>query len=458
MSQESQRGAHVRTNHGLRQETAWAVGGRVVATASAFGSAAVAARLLSPTDFGVYLLALSVSTVGGSVARLGLDRAVVRLVAERMEAGDRRGLIAVLRSAIGATAVGSLMAVVILAGPLGEWFTETLLRSDRLSGVLILLALWTGSEGLRRTFSEAPRGFGDIRGSTVTGDPARWLLLLIAFGLMSAGDPRRTLEEILAAALVTSVVTLAMAAAVSFRRARLTLAEMESPDRADVATIDKARVLIIAIPMLVAGLGSILVGQGDLWVVSRYLGEEAVATYGSALRLAVLLQVPLMAANAVLPPHIVRLHARGDHADLERLLRSYTTYLTVPATMLAAVLIIGAEPVLEAAFGGFASEGATVLRILASSQLLAVATGSCGVTLLMTGHERFVAVTTLATSALLLTGAVAVAAAGGGSISVAAVSGAGTVGLNLALTLHARRALGIWTHLTLRPAPISDLV
>src|SRR5687768_13476450 len=74
--------------HRARRGGAWTVGGRLAGMALALSTNAVLARLLVPGDFGTLLLILNVLFFLGIIARLGLDRVLIRLVAESMALDD----------------------------------------------------------------------------------------------------------------------------------------------------------------------------------------------------------------------------------------------------------------------------------------------------------------------------------------------------------------------------------
>ena len=66
----------------LRAGTYWGFLGRLAAVAAVVVSNAVAARMLTPSELGLYFLAIAFVTLGAAIAVFGLDRLVVRWVAE----------------------------------------------------------------------------------------------------------------------------------------------------------------------------------------------------------------------------------------------------------------------------------------------------------------------------------------------------------------------------------------
>ena len=66
----------------------WVVAGRIAGLALAFLVYAVLARLLVPGEFGSFVLILSTIGFCAVVARFGLDRTMIRLIAESRGVGD----------------------------------------------------------------------------------------------------------------------------------------------------------------------------------------------------------------------------------------------------------------------------------------------------------------------------------------------------------------------------------
>jgi O-antigen/teichoic acid export membrane protein len=98
-----------------------------------------------------------------------------------------------------------------------------------------------------------------------------------------------------------------------------------------------------------------------------------------------------------------------------------------------------------------------VLAVLAAGDLAFVLTGSCGLALWMTGHQRSTAVVATVFAVATL-GTAVVMAQGFGMLGLAVTMAVGIVGQNIVLLLLARRRLGIWTHSYLRPRGVADAV
>lgn len=401
------------------------------------------ARLLNPTAVGAYFLTFSVVTVTAAAARLGLPRVVVRFVSASLASGAPGEARDVIRRVTVLSAGMGVLAVAVLSGPPGKWLAASLFESEPMERVLPLAGLWAAMEALRYVLSEAFRGFHDFRLAALFGDAARGVLTAVVMAVLLVVWNDVSLAVVVGVSLAASTLTAAVAG-VALQRRVATLG---------TATRVGQRLALIALPLMVVDLVGLLLNQLDLWVVGASHPAADVAVYGAAGRVAILLAVPLFVVNAVTAPLASELHVQGRHAELETALRGASTVASCATLVGFVIVLIAGGPILGLIFGSFARDGGEILAFLSAGQLVAVATGSCTVTLMMTGHQRTVMAGSVAALAVTVPGLI-VAADAWGTTAVAAVSAAGLALQNIVLTVAARHHLGIWTHASLSPRTV----
>jgi O-antigen/teichoic acid export membrane protein len=203
--------------------------------------------------------------------------------------------------------------------------------------------------------------------------------------------------------------------------------------------------LSVTWPLFVTNLGLFMVNAGvDIWILGAYRPQPEVALYGAAARIALLVAVPFTILLGTVPPLVAELHARGRRGELERMLRIMATVTTLPAIVACVVFIVFGGPIMGRFYGPFYARGASVLAILSLSQLVSVALGACGVTLMMTGHQRTMMRVTVGTGLFSVLAAVILAPRFGGP-GVAAATACGVLVQNLLQLLFVRRYLRVWT-------------
>lgn len=416
--------------------SAWALGGKVVAAACGVLVNALLARLLPPTDLGVYFLAFAIASIGVLVGPLGSSQVVIRQVAEGLEVGDRAGVGRALLTGFGLTAIGTMAFALILLSPLGHLLAGGLLHSPALAGVLAIVAVWTAASAFQRLAADAWRGFKEIARATTFETLGSNLLALSFFTVVWIWRPHVGLGEILWLTALSCTLPALLGAWFLWRE----IGPWEG--KSDGMQF---RLLHAAWPLLVTNVMLYVLAQADLWLVGALRTTKDVAVYGAAQRLVLLQAAPLLIVNAVVPPIIAQLYARGARADLQHWMRKVAGVATVPALVLLAIFIVFGGQILSLVYGPFYVEGHLVLAILGIGQVLNVWAGSCGMALIMTGQER--AMMSITVPCALLT--VVLSWLGGASYGIAGVAVGSTIGLaiqNLSMVIAARRRLGIWTH------------
>lgn len=441
--------------HGLLRGGFWAIGGRVIAALSGLAVNILLTRALPPEQVGAYFLAVSVVSLAVAFAVLGMDRAVVRLVAEGMalsrEAGVRHTIARILRLTGVCTALTAAVYLLMRRPLLMGVFGSSVLMSSS-----VILAVWICAASFQYILSEVFRGFNDIRLATVfggVGGRGRGLLWTV---MLPAGIACLWVFGTASLAAVLTLATLISACAVGaavmvlvskMRRGRSSrdAEDGEGPD--GIGTID---ILRISFPLFVVGVVDPIRLHAGIWLLGAYRSQGEVALYGAALRLVMVIGLGLQIVRAIVPAVIAGMHAQGKTRQLEEVIRSVTTAASMLAFIVAALFVALGKPLLGALYGDYYEQAALPLAILSIGMAASVWAGPCALALMMTGNQKTaMAINVGSTVALLAAGLWA--AQQYGMHGVAVVYAAELI-LRTGLTfLFARKRTGIWTHLTLSP-------
>jgi O-antigen/teichoic acid export membrane protein len=427
----------------LLSGSAWAFGGKVMTALSVLAANALLARLLSPQDLGVYFLAFSVVSIGALLGSLGLNQAVVRFVAEGMSLswfGQTRRVVAIVFSlgTLGTLGVG--FAYLLFGHVVGS----ELFHAPALAAVTGLVAGWMMLVSLQTLLAEAFRGFHDIRLATLFNGLVTWVLLVACLSLLWLLKSDATLATVIVLATGSGFAS-ALVAGWLLHRKVASLPQGE----AGRSQIGVGQVMQVAWPLLVTNLALFAIIQADLWIVGAFRPQEEVAVYGAAVRLMTLVAMPLVIVNAVVPPLIAEMYAEGKREELERLLRTTATLAGLPAFLVLVGFVLLGGPLLGLIYGAYYSAGAVVLALLSLGQLVNAWAGSCGMTLVMTGHQRTMMNITAASGIVTIAAGIGVVEPYG-ITGVAVAAAAGLTLQNVLMWLMARRKTGIWTHASVR--------
>ncbi len=430
-------------------EAAWVVACRVVGIGATLAGNVVAARLLEPAGFGLFLLVSTLIALGGVLAMGGFNEAGLRFISESLGLGEAAQAASYLASSIKLMLGVSLAAAVFAALGLLAFLHSDMPESDRwlivaLAPIGVFVLAW------QQAAAEWIRGYGDLPRASFfsggqAGGPISNLLFLAAL-VVVATRPMPLTAAGAVALLVGSVCATAPFALWSLRRARRRAsAESATPDAASPGAIDRVGLLAAAGSLLVIQVLTFATYQFDIWIGGTLLDAAALGVYGVAKRCQLLAQLPVQMAMMAVIGLVPRLHAQNRPAELERLVRRATTLAAVPSLAALALLALFPESLPRLIFGQAFVGVAPVIAPLLVGQLVYVLLGNPGYVLNMTGHHTLVLwVNVAATAILIVVGGAGAASRGpeglaaGSALAIAVQSGL--------LWWFARRRLGLRTH------------
>jgi O-antigen/teichoic acid export membrane protein len=426
----------------------WVVAGRISGLGLAFFVNAALARLLIPGDFGQFVLILSVVGSCAVVGRFGLDRAMIRLIAENRGIGDvaqaRRALqmgwrLAILTSLI--TAVATIIVLGLIGNSLMQLAGQGWLMPMIGLGVLLLSFLHLAAESLR--------GFHNIAfASLFDGRPNGPLINLVFLTLFVAVAAVSGLSLTIVLCSYVAAVALVLAAALHYLRKTTRDAwAAEPPMRLGQASdpINYSQLLSLCVPLCAGQLLGFVVANADVWIAGACVSSDELALFAAARHLTSIVAVPVYMANLAIISYIPELHAQGRREELQRLVRTAAIAGSVPSLLILIIVSLWPGTVLELVFGPFYQGGAAALVILSLGQFVVSWTGGCQTCLAMTGHQNAQVLVALATSlALLALGTLA--ARSWGILGLAVVSSSLIATSNVVQCVMARRFVGVWTH------------
>jgi O-antigen/teichoic acid export membrane protein len=196
-----------------------------------------------------------------------------------------------------------------------------------------------------------------------------------------------------------------------------------------------------AVPFTLISALTLLNLRGGSAILGSFTDFETSALYGVSVRLTALIALALAATSAVTAPRIAALFAEGKHQELQKLVSFSTRMICLVALPAILLLMFGGKFILGF-FGETYPQAYTALVILSMSQIVNVATGVVGWIVMMTGHERVMAVILTISAAIHILGMLFLSPIFGleGAALATALSNAFT---NIALSVFSYRHLKI---------------
>lgn len=414
---------------------------------------AAAGRWLGPDDFGFFVVTLTAAGLLSQVGLVGSHRSGLREVARLRDADDPPAMV-VLRNGVRAVCLTTLPLAGLAAGTAAWFLTGDAGPAERvaLSVALVVLVVLGGQQQL---WANYVRGLGHIRfasllegrsgGALVAGLQALCVVLVwtVAPGWGLAGA--------VSAVAVGFLLPTTSAWLVVRRRWHGLVGPRPRLWRDLRTTLGRDW------RFLSAQVATFLNGTTEIWLAGLLLTAVDTSMFSAGQRLALLLVLPLTALQVVLAPVVARARtgagAGGDTgrtSELERLVRTGATVATVLALVLALPIMVAPGLVVGLVFGDGFSRAVPVLLLVSLGSLGNVASGMAGTTLSMLGRED-VAARVQWSGVVLRIGLGVPAALAGGLLGLAISALLVSTIVPTVMWWRSRRALGIATHVTLRP-------
>ena len=401
---------------------------------------AMATRMLGPDQFGLFALGLTTVILLQTVATMGVDNTLLRLIPARLATAPEQALPA-MRSAwqlvlLGSGLCGGLLVLfrVPVAVALGQ---------PAVAPILAALAFSIPCAAALSVLRAASQSVHAISEAVLTTLVLQIVLQVVAYTLLFLGSGRP--EATLAAGAYSASWVLATCIAIPVvARHREFGWSWLRPGVAVDRDVGRMSFRFLLIQVLVNLKSSVVI-----FVVGHTLARSDIGLYAASLRIASFVSFVLVGVNMGFAPMISGLWARGDRAELSRLY-GQTVRWTLVASLPVCILLITAAPGILTVFDPTYRRGAAVLALLAVGQLINAGTGSVGYLLMMTGHEATVLWNTVAVTVVA---AVASwwASSAFGIVGAAVVGGLVIGGFNLLLLWN------VWSRLRLLPYSVATL-
>lgn len=358
---------------------------RFLSAALGFGLIFVMSKWMTTTQFGHFGFAFSVATTVSLVTDLGQQRLILRSLAAYRER-DRPDLMrAVLRYSMAKTAMGALLAVLII-------FAFNAVSDMNASATAVALL----SIGMLAADFQAHilRGLGSLVGSLVPREIA-WrpialgILALIGGGISILVDAN--------AAIWVLALSLAFLTFIQFLfltrprwRAELTnFAKFEEPASGDEETISQSKAGWRASSMRLWAVSAMNSGilPFSVVVVGLFVSPAETGAFFAVVRIAAVIAFPLQGLNLLTSPLLARAYAANDRDRLQSVASFTALWSTAAALAGIAVLAFFGELLLGLLNQEFASSATTQLVVMCGF-LIAAMCGSSGQLMNMTGHDR----------------------------------------------------------------------
>jgi O-antigen/teichoic acid export membrane protein len=348
---------------------------RGIEVAAKLGLYVVAAALLGVTGSGLLFIAMTWGHLAATLSRLGIERALTRLVAGDLAVGQGRsarrqilGGLAVVAATSTALGLATHLAAPIVADVL--FHDPALAAPLAASGLVIPVMALTFTltailSGLERT--SAAQIFQNVF----------WPIGMLLGLALGARDP----ETVILALATTMFVAMILATLWILRdRAKLV---SNQPLPAGIELLPSLPAT--AAPLYVVELVQVSIASLPALILGVVADAAAVSIFSLAQRASMLVHVVLLSLGTVAAPRFAAFHRTKDVSALARLNRQMQLAGTVMGGGVCLVLAAGGGPLLSLIGTSFAA-GAVLLAIMAAGQFVSALYTAQDILLAMTGN------------------------------------------------------------------------
>ncbi len=348
---------------------------RGIEVAAKLGLYIVAAKLLGVAGSGLLFIAMTWGHLGATLSRLGIERALMRLVASEIAVGQ--GLSArrqILRGiAIVAAVSAGLGLATYLAAP---YAAEILFHDPGVAAPLAMSGLVIPAMAVAFTLTGILAGLD----RTVASQALQNIFWPVGMLLSLALGAREPAQVIFALALTMIAATVVGALWIRLDRHKLARDEALPEGVAALPTLGAT-----AGPLYVVEMVQVSIASLPALLLGVFADAAAVSVFSVAQRASMLVHVVLLSLGIVASPRFAALHRTRDAEALSRLNRQMQLAGTVMGGGVCLVLAAGGGFLLSLIGPSFAA-GAFLLAIMAAGQFVSALYATQDLLLAMTGN------------------------------------------------------------------------
>lgn len=343
---------------------------------------AIATRLVTPEEYGVYTLTLSIVLFVQGFASLNIYRSVDYFLPQFLRDSEYGQAKTTLRNIFLIGTIASIVgSIIVIFGRsyIADFFDEPDLIVT-LSVFALLIPIQTTNKILISSFNSIKRMDYRTIMKDITNPLSRTIAMIVlvisGMGLMGL--------------IGGYLIGISLAVVVGLL---LLIREIDWSDTTKSGSVSNHALLSYSLPLVLAGVIYTLVGQIDYFVIGYFLGSAEVGQYQVGFTLASNLLIALNAITPIFKPMVAENISNDDLLQNRfRVTTRWVTMLTVPLTL---TLVLAPELYLSILFTEQYTTAATAVAALSIGYLLNASFGPEGMMLEGLGHTRLTLLNTV---------------------------------------------------------------
>ncbi|MCZ7573791.1 MAG: flippase [Ardenticatenaceae bacterium] len=383
---EATRTKHTATSRQIRGSSLLLVG-KFFSIGVNFAVQILIVRHLSKSAYGAFAYALSIVSLGETIATFGLDRAITRFVPIYHEQHDFSKLFGTIIMVV-STILSLGLAMVLLVFGLQGLFARSFISDQQALTLLLILivlapiqALDGLLDGMFAVFAK-PRAIFFRKYILGPGLKLSVVLLLIL--------GHSTSTFLAAGYLASGTIAVAVYTVILFQTLR-TQGLFQHFDRQNI-TIPAREILSFTIPLLTSDLVYVVMNTMDAVLLERFQSTVDVAALRAVQPTAKMNQFVLTSFTLLFTPLAARLFAKNDRDGINNLYWQTAIWIAVISFPVFALTFSLARPLTLLLYGARYEQSAIILALLSFAYYFNAALGQNGLTLKVFGMVRYIVI------------------------------------------------------------------
>ncbi len=343
-----------------------------------YGNNFLMQRGLGAASYGLYSIGMSIASLMVSILPLGMDDAMVRYTSiyrSKQQTNLLRGLMVFCFIVAGGAGILGAIFMISFAP-----FLAAIRKTPDVIPVLQVIAPLVPLLCIQAISFGGLQGFKQFKSSIL------WLrifvpilsFLLLAGTLYFFRDP----VAVAAVTVVNTIILAGLSLSCLFRTASRIL----KPEPEAYAVREWTG---FAVPNLLTTVIDTVLDSIDTLLLTFFaVSDEAIGQYNAAIKISGFIAMPLAILNTTFAPTIAELHSKGEKQKLEAMFKVVTKWAITFSLPIFAIATLFSVPLLSLSGASFI-EAWPLLIVFAVGGLVNIATGPVGLMLLMTGHQKF---------------------------------------------------------------------
>ncbi len=336
------------------------------------------ARILTPSELGLFFIATAVIGLFGIIANIGIADSLTRFVAFYKEKNDAERVKGSILSTIRIHLVSSV-ALGIIVFFLSDWIANAFFSKPELGFLLKLLAFVMPVSLIASDLMLAMDGFKKIQYKIYI----RRIIQIIAKIALLAGFFYAGLT------IIAAVLTFIFSEAIGLVFAFFFLEKKVFPLKSKIKTIFVSKeMLVFSMPLFLMGLFSAVLAICDVLLLGFFAPAYNTGIYSVALDTARLGLTPVEIMAVLGIPIATSYFALEKFSEFKKIYNTLARWILAIVLPLSLLLILFAEPVQTLFFGKAYANSALAMSILLAGFLFYAVTGPAQQTLIAAGKTK----------------------------------------------------------------------